>query len=86
MLVYIPHKTVLFVHTAVANVAETSTFISDNLVEVRGFPGQQFQLDLQTITNRILSFSLNTALPPGFNLYTNTDASESKCRCSVYEI
>ncbi|XP_065890677.1 uncharacterized protein [Dysidea avara] len=87
----VSRRTVLFVHSAndsVANVADTSTFVSDNLVEVHGSPGQQFQLDFQTITTRVLSFSLNTTLsrcPPGFYFPRNTDSSSNECKCSIYD-
>jgi len=89
----VPRKTVLFTHvqpadTDVAVVPDISTYISDNVVEVHGHLGQQFQMSFQTITTRILLFSLNATLamcPPGFFLPRTDDPSSSVCRCSVYD-
>ncbi|XP_065890679.1 uncharacterized protein [Dysidea avara] len=89
----IPRKTVLFTHVntrdnETAVVPDISTYISDNYVEVHGFLNQQFQMNFQTITTRILSFSLNATLatcPPGFYLPRTDDPSNSTCTCSVYD-
>jgi len=89
----IPRKTVLFTHVhtkddAIAVVPDISTYISDNFVEVHGFLDQQFQINFQTITTRVLSFSLNATLvtcPPGFYLQRTDNPANSTCRCSVYE-
>jgi len=88
----ISRKTVFFVHSTnktTASVASTSTYISDNQVEVLGSPGQSFQLDFHTITTRTLSFRINTTLarcPPGFYFPTGTaNSSQSECVCSVYD-
>ena len=87
----IERRTVLFAHSTdetVARVADTSAYFSDNLVEVLGSPGHPFKLDFQTISTRVLSFSLNSTLarcPPGFYLSQNVDRSTSTCRCSVYD-
>ena len=84
-------RTVLFAHSAdetIARVADTSAYFSDNLVEVLGSPGHPFKLDFQTISTRVLSFSLNSTLarcPPGFYLFQDADRSTSTCRCSVYD-
>ena len=87
----IDRQTVLFAHSTdstVARVADTSKYISDNLIEVHGSPSHPFKLDFQTISTRVLSFSLNTTLarcPPGFYLFQNVDPSTSTCKCSVYD-
>ena len=87
----IDRRTVLFAHSTnetVARVADTSAYFSDNLVEVLGTPDHPFKLDFQTISTRVLSFSLNSTLarcPPGFYLFQNVDRSTSTCRCSVYD-
>ena len=87
----IERQAVLFAHStdeSVARVAETSTYISDNLIEVHGSPGEPFQLDFQTVSSRVLSFTLNSTLgkcPPGFYLSGNEDGSMSTCVCSVYD-
>ena len=87
----VERQTVLFVHSTdktVARVANTSTYISDNLIEVHGSPGQLFKLDFQTVSSRVSSLTLNSTLgecPPGFYLSKNKDLSTSTCRCSVYD-
>ena len=87
----VSRQTVLFAHSpndSIVQVANTSTYISNNLIEVTGSQGRQFQLDFQSITTRVLSFYLNASLaqcPPGFYLPKTTPVSESKCRCSVYD-
>ena len=87
----IDRRTVLFAHSAdetIARVADTSAYFSDNLVKVLGSPGHPYKLDFQTISTRVLSFSLNSTLarcPPGFYLFQNADRSTSTCRCSVYD-
>ena len=87
----VSRQTVLFAHSpndSIVQVANTSTYISTNFIEVNGFQDRQFQLDFQSITTRVLSFSLNATLaqcPPGFYLPKTTPVSESKCRCSVYD-
>ena len=87
----VSHQTVLFAHSpndSIVQVANTSTYISTNLIEVTGSQDRQFQLNFQSITTRVLSFSLNATLaqcPPGFYLPKTTPVSESKCRCSVYD-
>ena len=87
----IERRTVLFAYStneSVARVADTSTYISDNLIEVHGSPGQPFKLDFQTVSSRVLSFTLNSSLskcPPGFYLSENEDHSMSTCMCSVYD-
>ena len=87
----IERQTVLFVDSTdktVARVAESSTYTTDNVIEVRGSPGQPFKLNFQTISSRVLSFTLNSTLgkcPPGFYLSVNEDRSTSTCRCSVYD-
>ena len=87
----VERRTVLFAHSTdedVARVADTSTYIPDNLIEVHGPPGHPFKLDFQTVSSRVLSFSLNSTLakcPPGFYLFENKDRSTSSCRCSVYD-
>ena len=85
----VSHQTVLFAHSpndSIVQVANTSTYISTNLIEVS--QDRQFQLDFQSITIRVLAFSLNATLtqcPPGFYLPKTVPVSESKCRCSVYD-
>ena len=87
----ISRQTVLFVRSnndSIVKVANTSTYISINLIEVTGAQDRQFQLDFQSITTRVLSFSLNATLakcPPGFYLHETSPVSQSKCRCSVYD-
>lgn len=86
----ISRQTVLFAQTnnSVVKVANTSTYISNNLIEVTGSVDRQFQLDFQSITTRVLTFSLNATLakcPPGFYLPKTTPVSQSKCRCTVYD-
>ena len=87
----ISRQTVLFAHSpndSIVRVANTSTYISTNLIEVTGAQDRQFQLDFQSITTRVLSFSLNATLakcPPGFYLPETSPVSQSKCRCSVYD-
>ena len=87
----VSRQTVLFTHSpnnSIVQVANTSTYISTNLIEVTGSQDRQFQLNFQSITTRVLSFSLNATLaqcPPGFYLPKTTPVSESKCRCSVYD-
>ena len=83
-------KAVFFVHSTSDSVvvANTSTYMSDESVKVFGSPGQTSQLNFQTISTRILSFSLNTTLtrcPPGFYLPKTSDPSKSECRCSIYD-
>ena len=86
----ISRQTVLFAHSpndSIVRVANTSTYISNNLIEVTGSQDRQFQLDFQSITTRVLSFSINATLarcPPGFYLPKTAPVSQSKCRCSVY--
>ena len=86
----VERRTVLFAHSTdktVARVANTSTYISDNLIEVHGSPGQPFKLDFQMVSSRVSSVTLNSTLgecPPGFYLSENEDPSTSTCRCSVY--
>ena len=87
----VSRQTVLFTHSpnnSIVQVANTSTYISTNLIEVTGSQDRQFQLNFQSIMTRVLSFSLNATLaqcPPGFYLPKTTPVSESKCRCSVYD-
>ena len=87
----IPRRTVLFARSpndSIVSVANTSTYISTNHIEVTGAQDKQFQLDFQSITARVLSFSLNATLgkcPPGFYLPKTSSVSQSKCRCSVYD-
>ena len=87
----ISRQIVLFAHSpndSIVRVANTSTYISTNLIEVTGVQDRQFQLDFQSITTRVLSFSLNATLakcPPGFYLPKTSPVSQSKCRCSVYD-
>ena len=87
----ISRQTVLFAHSpndSIVRVANTSTYISNNLIEVTGSQDRQFQLDFQSITTRVLSFSLNATLarcPPGFYLPKTIPVSQSKCRCSIYD-
>ena len=87
----VSRQTVLFARSlndSIVKVANTSTYISTNLIEVTGSQDRQFQLDFQTVTTRVLSFSLNATLaqcPPGFYLPKTTPVSESKCRCSAYD-
>ena len=87
----VSRQTVLFTHSpnnSIVQVASTSTYISTNLIEVTGSQDRQFQLNFQSITTRVLSFSLNATLtqcPPGFYLPKTTPVSESKCRCSVHD-
>ena len=87
----ISRQTVLFAHSpndSIVRVANTSTYISTNLIEVTGAQDRRFQLDFQSITTRVLSFSLNATLakcPPGFYLPENSPVSQSECRCSVYD-
>ena len=87
----VTRQTVLFAQSSnetVARVADTSAYFSDNIVKVQGSPGNPFKLDFQTISTRVLSFSLNSTLakcPPGFYLFQNDDRSTSTCRCSVYD-
>ena len=87
----IPRQTVLFAHSpndSIVRVANTSTYISNNLIEVTGAQVRQFQLDFQSITTRVLLFSLNATLakcPPGFYLSETSPVSQSECRCSVYD-
>ena len=87
----IPRQTVLFARSpndSIVSVANTSTYISTNHIEVTGAQDRQFQMNFQSITNRILSFSLNATLakcPPGFYLPETSPVSQSKCRCSVYD-
>ena len=89
--VEIPRQTVLFVHSpndTIVRVANTSTYTSNNLIEVTGAQDKQFQLDFQSVTTRILSFSLNATLakcPPGFYLPKSLPVSQRKCRCTVYD-
>ena len=87
----VSRQTVLFAHSPndSVQVANTSTYVSTNLIEVTGSQDRQFQLDFQSITTRVLSFSLNATLakcPPGFYLPKTTSVSESKCRCSVHDV
>jgi len=51
----VPRRTVSFVQSAndSVNVAESSTFVSNILVQIHGSPGKEFQLSFQTITNSI---------------------------------
>ena len=87
----ISRQTVLFAHSpndSIVRVANTSTYISTNLIEVTGAQDREFQLDFQSITTRVLSFSLNATLakcPPGFYLPETSPVSQSECRCSVYD-
>ena len=87
----ISRQTVLFAHSpndSIVRVANTSTYISTNLIEVTGAQDRQFQLDFQSITTRVLLFSLNATLtkcPPGFYLPETSPVSQSECRCSVYD-
>ena len=87
----VSRQTVLFAHSpndSLVQVANTSTYISTNLIEVTGMQDRQFQLKFQSVTTRILSFSLNATLaqcPPGFYLPNTTPVSESRCRCSVHD-
>ena len=87
----ISRQTVLFAHSpndSIVRVANTSTYISNNLIEVTGSQDRQFQLYFQSTTTRVLSFSLNVTLarcPPGFYLPKTTPVSQSKCRCSIYD-
>jgi len=83
-------KAVFFVHSTSDSVvvANTSTYMSDKSVKLLGSPGKTCQLNFQTISTRILSFSLNTTLtrcPPGFYLPKTSDPSNSLCRCSIYD-
>ena len=87
----IERQTVLFAHSTdedIARVADTSTYISDNIIEVRGSPGHPFKLDFQTVSLRVLSFTLNgihwANLHQDFTS-ENEDRSTSTCRCSVYD-
>jgi len=75
----VPCRMVLFTNDSVVNVTESSTFVSN---QVHGSPGKEFQSSFQTITNRVLSFSLNTRCPPFYLYAYNTN---SVCRCSVYD-
>ena len=84
----VPRNTVLFAHvdnnTAV-NIASTSTYISDNHVKILGSPGESFRLDFNSITTRVLSFSINATLakcPPGFYI-PEGDSPISECKCSA---
>ena len=86
----VTRKTVLFAHidnNSDVNVPSTSTYISDNHVKILGSPGKSFQLDFNSITTRVLSFSINVTLtkcPPGFHFPTETENSSlSECRCSA---
>ena len=84
----ITRRTVLFAHSSnetVARVGDTWTYFSDNIVEVQGSPGNPFKLDFQTISTRVLSFSLNSTLAKGFYLFQHDSRSTSTCRCSVYD-
>ena len=87
----VSRQTVLFAHSpndSIVQVANTSTYISTNLIEVIGSQNRQFQLNFQSVTTRILSFSLSATLapcPPGFYLPKTTPVSESRCRCSVHD-
>ena len=87
----IPRQTVLFARSpndSIVRVTNTSTYISTNLIEVTGAQDRQFQLDFQSITTRVLSFSLNATLakcPPGFYLPETSPVSQSECRCTVYD-
>ena len=87
----IPRQTVLFARSpndSIVRVANTSTYISTNLIEVTGAQDRQFHLEFQSITTRVLSFSLNATLakcPPGFYLPETLPVSQSKCRCSVHD-
>ena len=87
----ISRRTVLFARSpndSIVKVANISTYISTNLIEVTGAQDRQFQLYFQSITTRVLSFSLNVTLakcPPGFYLHETSPVSQSKCRCSVYD-
>ena len=83
-------KAVFFVHSTSDSVvvANTSTYLSDKSVKLLGSPRQTCQLNFQTISTRILSFSLNTTLtrcPPGFYLPKTSDPSNRLCRCSIYD-
>ena len=86
----IPRQTVLFARSpndSIVSVVNTSTYTSTNLIEVTGVQDRQFQLDFQSITTRVLSFSLNATLakcPPGFYLPKSSPVSQSECRCTVY--
>ena len=87
----ISRQTVLFAHSpndSIVRVANISTYISTNLIKVTGAQDREFQLDFQSITTRVLSFSLNAILtkcPPGFYLPETSPVSQSECRCSVYD-
>ena len=85
-----PRKAVFFVHSTSNSVVvdNASTYMSDKSVKVYGSTGETCQLNFQTISTRILSFSINTTLakcPPGFYLPNTTDPSKSECRCSIYD-
>ena len=90
----VPRKTVLFAHidntdnNSAVNIASASTYISDNNVEILGSPGESSKLDFNSITTRVLSFSINVTLsrcPPGFYPKETQNPSLSKCRCSAYD-
>ena len=88
----IPRKTVFFVRSdneSAGNLASTSTYISDNQIEVLGSPGESFLLHFYTVTTRVLSFTINITLaecPPGYYFPTDTaNPSHGKCICSVYD-
>ena len=87
----VPRKTVLFAHinNSDVNIPNTSTYISDNHIEILGSPGKSFRLDFNSITTRVLSFSINNVTlakcPPGFYFppADSDNSSLSKCKCSA---
>ena len=74
-------------NNSAVNISSTSTYISDN-VEILGTPGESSKLDFNSITTRVLSFSINATLsrcPPGFYPKETQNTSLSECRCSAYD-
>ena len=73
---------------SVPGVAVNSTYISDYLIEVHGSPDQSFKLNFQTVSSRVMSFTLNITLsrcPPGFYRTGDENPSNIICKCSVYD-